>query len=120
MTTLEMIKEFWPVLVVFTILLIAGSYFIYFISKHGVKGLSFIGKEVEELGVINGGQDRPKDSITVYKLTDIKSKNISWCLNVITKSRQFHGAGRIAGEIPLTLNHDEINAIISTFERYRG
>ena len=119
MSALEIFKEFWGVILIFSVLTIAGGSFIYFISKHGIKGLSFIGKEVEELGVIGGGHDRPRDSITVYKLTDKDTKNVSWCLNVITKSRRVHGVGRIAGEVPVTLRQEEMDAIISTFERYR-
>jgi hypothetical protein len=120
MSFTEIVREFWGVIFVFTLLLIAGCYFLFFIMKEGVKGLVFIGKDVEEVGVIQGGPDRPEDSITVYKLTDKQSREISWCLNVVTRSRKFHGAGRVAGEIPLTLLQHEMADIIATFEKYRG
>jgi len=119
MESIEIIKEFWGVILVFTILLIAGIFFIFFIFKNGLKGLVFIGQQVDEIGVIDGGIDRPKDSITVYKLKDDKTGKISWCLNIITKSRKFHGAGRISGEIPLNLSHSEMSALITTFKKYR-
>lgn len=120
MTAFEIFREYGLVILVFAALAIAGVYAIYFISRRGLKGVAFIGKDVEELGVVNGGHDRPKDSITVYKLTDKKSRRISWCLNVITKSRYFQGVGRFSGEIPLFLDQEEMDAIISTFEQYRG
>ena len=120
MTLIQFITEFWSYILAFTIALIAGIYLILFINKHGLKGLSFIGNEVEEIGKIEGGADRPDDCITVYKLINNKSKQISWHLNVITKSRKFHGMGRMAGEIPLDLDQDEIYAIISTFRKHRS
>lgn len=120
MSATEIIREFWAVILIVTLLLFAGVYFIVFIMKNGVKGLSFVGKEVEEIGIISGGAERPQDRITVYKLTDKQNREVSWCLNITTKSRKFHGVGRNAGEIPLTLNHEEISAILSTFEAHRA
>ena len=120
MTMVEVIKEFWGPLLAFSVVLVGGIYFILFIKKHGLKGLGFVGHDVEEIGIILGGPDRPDDRITVYKLVDQKSGGISWCLNIVTKSRKFHGVGRVAGEIPLFLEQEEMSAIIDAFSKEAG
>ncbi len=120
MSAVEIFVEFWGTILVFVVILVAGLYLIFFIKRHGVKGLIFAGEDVEEIGVVEGGPDRPQDSITVYRLTDEDTKAQSWCLNVVTKSRKFHGTGRIAGEIPLHLYDEEMAVIIAAFARHRG
>ncbi len=117
MEILEIIKEFWGAILAFSVILVAGAYLIFYIKKHGLTELGFVGKHVEEVGVIQGEVGRPDDKIVVYRLVDKKSNHVSWCLKVITKSRKFHGVGRIAGEIPLFLEQDEMSSMIEAFSK---
>lgn len=117
MTALEVLKEFGIPIIIFVAALVGCCYFISFIRKHGLKGLIFIGNAVEEIGTIPGGDERPNDKITIYKLTNHNSNKISWCLNMVTKSKKFHGAGRVPGEMPLALQQDEMAALLEAFTK---
>lgn len=114
MEIFELVKEFWGPLLAFSVVLVAGAYLIFKLKKHGLTELGFAGKTVEEIGVVNAEPDRPNDKIIVYRLIDKNSNHVSWCLKVITKSRKFHGVGRMAGEIPLFLEEEEMSSIIET------
>ena len=119
MTLIEILQEFWLVIIILIAVCCAGVFILMKVRKSGVKSLGFIGQETIEIAEILGGIDRPNDKIAIYKLIDNKTKNVSWCLNVTTKSRKFHGTGRIAGEIPLFFDQESLKNIIGTFAGHR-
>ncbi len=115
MTAYQVIQEFGVPILMCVIILTVIFCFMWFYKKYGAKGFGFIGKSVEEIGTISGDQYRKNDKITIYKLTDNSSKEISWCLNITTNSKDL--SGRYSGEVPLYLMENELLAIIEAFKK---
>lgn len=119
MSTQEIIFAFGFQILFFMAVLIGSIWFLVKLRKNGLKGFMFMGYDVEEIGTIQGRGEYEKDSITVYRLTK-GNRYEQWCLNIITKSRKYHGGGRVGGgEYPYLFSTKEMKAIISTFTRHK-